>query len=91
VAALAYTKRFSRQGANGVIEVLASVIKATAADTVDFASDVTKVQGAAIISDTKNAPGAPVIPAFATTIVTVPAGYANDDMDMIVVGPGIAP
>lgn len=88
--ALSYAVKSSEQGLGGLRIVRARVIGASAADTVDFAADLAKVTGAAVVADTKNAPGAFPVPAFATTVVTIGAGYNKDDLDLVVVGPSQA-
>lgn len=85
-----YTSRIARKGAGGLQEMIATVVKTTAADTVDFAADFAKVIAASIVADTKGVPAITAIGVIAGTVVTIPAGYANDDLDMIVIGPALA-
>jgi hypothetical protein len=68
--------------------MIAALIKVTAADTVDFAADFGKVIAASIIGDTKGVPAITAIAggSIAGTVVTLPAGYLNDDLDLVVIG-----
>ncbi|HEV8670991.1 MAG TPA: hypothetical protein VGS01_09690 [Candidatus Limnocylindria bacterium] len=91
MAALSYASRIARKGASGIQQMIASVVKANAADTVDFGADFAKVTAASIIGDTKSVPGITAIAggAIAGTVITLPAGYVNDDIDLVVVGPAL--
>lgn len=85
-----YTSRFVRRGAGGLQQMFASAVKVTAGDTIDFGPDFAKVIAASIVGDTKNAPAIAAIAGVAGTVVTLAGAYANDDIDMVVIGPALA-
>jgi len=68
--------------------MIAALIKITAGDTVDFAADFGKVIAASIVGDTKGVPAITPIAggSIAGTVVTLPAGYLNDDLDLMIIG-----
>jgi len=90
MAAQPYNKRFARSGAGGVQVMYASLLKVSAADTVDFGADFAKVIAASVVADTKNAPAITAVAGLAGSVVTIPAGYLNDDIDLVVIGPALA-
>jgi hypothetical protein len=89
MASQPYVSQKRRQGVGGNTQLLATLVKVTAADTTDFGSDLTKVTACSIIGDSKNAPAITAIAggSIAGSVVTWPAGYANDDLDVLVIGP----
>lgn len=93
MAQQSYTIRASRTGVGGLRELLVSVFKTSALDTVDFSADLAKVTAAAVVADTRNAPAISTANlGLATTVVTLQAGtnYVNDDVDLFVIGPALS-
>jgi hypothetical protein len=95
VAAQSYTVRASRTGPAGLKELIVTIINVSSADTVDFKSDLDRIVAMSVIGDTRSAPGITAIAAgqIAGTVFTAPAvlAWANDDADLVVVGPSITP
>ena len=90
--ALSYTSRGVRKGVGGMQQATVSLVKANAADTVDVAADFARVVAASIIGDSRNVPAITAIAggSIAGTVITLPAGYVNDDVDLMVIGPSIS-